>query len=329
MQAVQLEDELVDNDNLDKPNTNSLFSCLMKSQSSSYDNNKAIHHEPSLSLDHDLNHELARTETRWAKSLFFMYRENLRNIISVFNYQDEIDLFCRCEALDQSAPGKQDLNISAGLELQRLVETTRRHFYFQFDQLSNDPNAKPPHEGACTRNNTCTSCEELKLGRAAACYYVCYSESAKESTKARSRILSFPWLFGRLLAQLKKRKQNSNSDTVNSKHVVIGRAMRNSAKQLLENKELRLKIFWPSYSDKAHLFLRSVKATYKNSSQLFKRDIIESDQQTNSMCLSKALFIEIMNNWIDKQNIFGECKVFTVRKIETIFFFYFCRLTSR
>lgn len=166
-------------------------------------------HEPSLTLDPAMQHPLSRIQERWAQSLFSFYRERLRNIISVFNYQDEIDLFCRCEALDQLASGKQDLNISAGLELQRLIETTRRHFYHDFDQLSIDSTWKPPHRGSCTRDRTCDDCNEMKLARAAACYYVCYSQAARQSTKARSRILSFPWLFGSFLSKLKERNQNS------------------------------------------------------------------------------------------------------------------------
>ncbi|CAF3871031.1 unnamed protein product [Rotaria sp. Silwood2] len=306
LQAVQIKDESFDDDNLETPQSHISNGSRNTLQWQSY-NNTGNYHEPSLTLDPDLNHPLAKSETRWARNLFSMYRENLRNIISVFNYQDEIDLFCRCEALDQVASGKQDLNISAGLELQRLIDTTRRHFYHSFEQLRTDSNFKPLHDNPCTRDSSCSECEEIKLARAAACYYVCYSQAAKQSTKARSRILSFPWLFGTLLTELKKRKQNSNSNNNNiSKHIVIGRAMRNVAKRLIENKELKLKIFWPAYSDKAYLFLRSIKSTITNNSKLFKRDIIENDQQTDSMCLSKILFIEIMNNWIRQQNVFDE-----------------------
>jgi hypothetical protein len=87
--------------------------------------------------------------------------------------------------------------------------------------------------------------------------------------------------------------------------------MRNFAKRLIENKEnkeLELKLFCPAYSDTAHLFLRSIKSTIPSKVYPIKREIIENDQQTDSMCLSKVLFIEIMNNWIRKQNVFGEGK---------------------
>jgi len=232
----------------------------------------------------------------------------------VFNYQDEIDLFCRCEALDQLASGKQDLNISAGLELQRLIDTTRRHFYYDFDQLAIDPKLKPLHKDSCTRDRKCENCQEIKLARAAACYYVCYSQAAKQSTKARSRILSFPWLFGSFLTKLKEKNQNLNNHNFLSKYIVIGRTMRNFAKRLIENKELKLKILWPVYSDMAYIFLRSIKSTEENSSQSLKRTIIENDQQSNALCLGKILFIEIMNNWIRKQNVFDERKL--------LFFFF-------
>ncbi|CAF1932270.1 unnamed protein product [Rotaria magnacalcarata] len=318
LKTVQLHDESIDDENLDTPNSNSSIASHNSSQwlRPKYDNMRT-NHELSLTLDPDLNHPLSECHIRWARNLFSMYRANLRNIISVFNYQDEIDLFCRCEALDQLASGKQDINISAGLELQRLIGLTRRLFYHQFTQSTTDSTSKPPHDGPCTRPNSCSECEEIKLARAAACYHVCYSQAATLSTKARSRILSFPWLFGTLLTELKRRQQNQNSNSnINyvSKHVVIGRAMRNAAKRLLENKALKLKIFWPAFSDKAHLFLRSINSTSKNNSKLFKRDIIERDQQTDSMSLSKILFIEIMNEWIRRQNIFGEILIRTDKK---------------
>jgi len=109
------------------------------------------------------------------------------------------------------------------------------------------------------------------------------------------------------LTKLKEKNQNLSSNDSISKYFVIGRAMRNVAKRLIEKKELKLKVFWPAYSDTAYLFLRSIKSTKENNLQPFKRKIIENDQQTNSMCLSKILFIEIMNNWIRRQNVFGEC----------------------
>jgi hypothetical protein len=306
-----LEDDLLNDEDLDTTINHLLPSTHNSKQGQSFDST-VNRHEPSLTLDSTIQHPLSKDQERWARSLFSFYRESLKTIISVFNYQDEIDLFCRCEPLDQLASGKQDLNISAGLELQRLIDTTRRHFYYDFDQLSLDRTVKPLHRDPCTGDRLCNSCKEIKLARAAACYYVCYSQAAKQSTKARSRILSFPWLFGSLLAELKERNQNLNSNNSISKYIVIGRVMRNVAKRLIEKKELKLKIFWPVYSEMAHVFLRSEKSIMQNDLSLFKRKILENDQQTNSMCLEKVLFIEIMNNWIKKQNVFGKRKFYIV-----------------
>ncbi len=307
LHTAQLEDDLLNDENPDTSMNNLLPSShhSRQQQSSDYTTNR---YEPSLTLDPSIQHALSKDQKHWANALFSSYREGLRNIISVFNYQDEIDLFCRCEALDQLASGKQDLNISAGLELQRLVDTTRRHFYYDFDQLSIDQTIKPLHKDLCTRNRSCERCNEIQLARAAACYYVCYSQAAKQSTKARSRILSFPWLFGPLLAKLKERNQNLISNNYISKYIVIGRVMRNVAKRLIEKKELKLKIYCSPHSNMGHIFLRSIKSKIKTNLYIFKRQKIENDQQTNSMCLAKILFIEIMNNWIRKQNVFGERK---------------------
>ena len=111
------------------------------------------------------------------------------------------------------------MNISAGLELQRLIDTTRHQFYYEFDRLTEDPTAEKPHKGTCTRDRHCSECKELKLARAAACYYVCYSQAAEQSTKARSRILSFPWLFGSFLAELKRRNQSFPNQISLSKYI--------------------------------------------------------------------------------------------------------------
>lgn len=284
-------------------NHSSSSSPFIRRQSFDHTGNR---YEPSLILDAAIHHPSSRDQLRWARGLFSFYRETLRNIISVFNYQDEIDLFCRCESLDQLATGKQDLNISAGLELQRLIDTTRRQFFYDFDQLKNDSTYKPLHGNPCTRDRQCENCREIKLARAAACYYVCYSEAARQSTKARSRILSFPWLFGSFLAELKDKNQKLNPQSIKSRYIVVGRAMRNMAKRLIDKNELKLKIIWPAYSETAQLFLRSIKSAASTNLQQIRRNIPERDHPTKEMGLTKVLFIEIMNNWIQRQNVFAE-----------------------
>ncbi|CAF3626328.1 unnamed protein product [Adineta steineri] len=327
LHSAQIEDDSHNDENL-TVNHNSSPSFFNSIQGYSY--NDTIRYEPSLTLDPSIQHPLCRSQLRLAKTLYYMYREGLQNIISVFNYQDEIDLFCRCEALDQLVSGKQDINISAGLELQRLIDTIRLRFFHDFDQLSIDPTSKPPHDGICThervfdksedirlirerereRERLCEKCNDIKLARAVACYYICYSYAAKQSTKARSRILSFPWLFSSFIIEIKRQNQKSH-DTSTSKYIVIGRAMRNMAKRLMEENQLKLKIYLSDYFDKGCLFIRSIKPTNENS---IKREISEQDQQTNSIKLTKILFIEIMNYWIERQKIFDECSTSSDKK---------------
>lgn len=273
--------------------------------------------QPSLSLDRTITHPKATDYSQWAQELFEVYRENLLNIISVFNYQDEIDLFCRCETLDQLGSGKQDLNISAGLELQRLIDVTVHQFFHQFDRVQADPTVLAPHDGTCSRTRSCPNCKELKLAQAAACYSVCYNEAAKQSSKARSRILSFPWLFGSLLTELKRRNQSSDPTASPSKYIVIGRAMRNAAKRLLDERAVKLKILWPAYTEKAHLFLRSVPSITSQRQSVLRRPITEPDRQTPELSLTLILFIEIMNHWIEQQKIFGACMLSLCSPIST------------
>lgn len=264
--------------------------------------------EPTLSLDPGLDHPQADHQMGWASRFFSTYRETLRNIISVFNYQDEIDLFCRCKTLDQSKSDAQDLNNSVELELQRLVETTLHHFNNPFDQLAVNSSAPPPHSGSCTRDQWCLTCYETKLARAAACYKVCYSQAAQQSTKARSRILSFPWLFSSHLTELKRRYENEHGQTPSSKYIVVGHSMRRAAQRLIDNAQLKLKIFWPPHSDEVQLFLRHAQSTKRTDSSLIRRTIVTKDQETPVINPSKILFIEIINAWIERQQIFGECK---------------------
>ena len=264
--------------------------------------------KPSLSLDNALTHPLAKFHYAWAEKLFSRYRARLRDILCVFKYQDEIDLFCRCEALDSSASGKKDLNVSAALELQRVIETTRRQFYDLSDRLADEPTKPSLHPGLCTHDRTCADCHEIKLARAAACYRICYLRASEESNKARSRILSFPWLFGSLLMELKEQNQYSSSDQHPSKYIVVGRAMRRMAARLCEQNHLHVKTYCSAYSNTACLFLRSVDATVQNQFYVIKRDIVQRDRQTDFICLSKVLFIEIMNYWLEQQHVFGPCE---------------------
>lgn len=278
-----------------------------------------VRNELSIIRDQAINHPDQKSQERWAVRLFSMYKETLRNIISVFNYQDEIDLFCRCESLDQLATGKQDINISAALELQRLIETTRYHFYFEFDEMVRNPRHEPPHIGPCTRDRSCSECKEIKLARAAACYNVCYSEASQQSTKARSRILSFPWLFSRFLTELKQRNESNNLTILPSKNLVIGRAMRLAAKKLIDDSSLKLKILWPIYSTTVSIFVRPIQYSMKDRTCPIRRIIIESDQEVSLMYPSKALFIEILNAWFEAQNVFGLGNQFIFIFLELLF----------
>ena len=260
-------------------------------------------------MDENINHRFVNEYRQWASDLFNTYRETLLNIISVFNYQDEIDLFCRCETLDQLSSGKQDLNISAGLELQRLIDTIRYQFFRKFDRLAEDSNANPPHPGKCTRDRQCFECKEIKLAQSAACYRVCYEKAAQQSAKARNRILSFPWLFASFLTELKRQNQLSKNVISPSKWIVTGRAMRTAAKRLLNENKLTLKICCSIHDLNANLFIRSIISIEKDEKNSLRRKIVKLDRETPAIPLTQALFIEIMNEWIVRQAIFGDCNL--------------------
>ncbi|CAF5163728.1 unnamed protein product, partial [Rotaria magnacalcarata] len=78
------------------------------------------------SLDPLIFHENYRKYLPEIKRLYSTYVYELLEIVSLYRFQDEIDLFCRCESMDASAGGnkKGGLEDSASIEVQNLIEKT-------------------------------------------------------------------------------------------------------------------------------------------------------------------------------------------------------------
>jgi hypothetical protein len=115
------------------------------------------------------------------KSLYKLYQNELLEFISLYRFQDEIDLFCRCESMDASAGSseKDGLEASAYIEVKNLVDRITEDFCHEFRR----------------RRIDCDTCAEDKLTKAACAYIYIYEESNRLPLKSNRRILSFPWLF--------------------------------------------------------------------------------------------------------------------------------------
>ncbi|CAF1557797.1 unnamed protein product, partial [Didymodactylos carnosus] len=129
--------------------------------------------------------------------LFSSYRQELLEIISVYHFQDEIDLFCRCESMEKAGGGRRPDGIedSASIEFELLIQRTKLEFYKEFDNCP-----------ACAHSHprSCDSCYDKKLSKASTCYFICYEHAMHLPAKSKYRILSFPWLFASLLMNIRK-----------------------------------------------------------------------------------------------------------------------------
>jgi hypothetical protein len=133
-----------------------------------------------------------------------------------------------------------------------------------------------------------------KLAKASACYVVCYQYEQAQHPK---RILSFPWLFSRLLLQLRQRNLAVMAKAIDRpivqlrEHAIFARVMKNALMGLIERRELRYDV---EFIDNKEDFL------------IINKEIILrlDDPVTGIQCdtihlhLIEICFIEIIHNWL-------------------------------
>ncbi len=151
-------------------------------------------------IDQLLIHDLYYKYTSSVEELARIYRESIMDIIYVYRFSSDVDLFCR---FDSSSPqykaplSKQQTESSclvadsAQVELKQLIRRIRRLFY---DELNSCGKSKSHR---C--HSSCTQCMENKMAKASALYIFCYTD-----THHARRMLSLPWLFPSLLIDIRK-----------------------------------------------------------------------------------------------------------------------------
>jgi hypothetical protein len=188
-----------------------------------------------------------------------------------------------------------DVADSAQVELKALMDRIKTLFYAEF-------NAREEFERGRITMNTSSKKEEIpyldeKLAKASACYVVCYQYEQAQHPK---RILSFPWLFSRLLLQLRQHNLAVMAKAVDKpivqlrEHAIIARVMKNALKKLVERRELR---FYVQIIDQKE--------------NLNPEIILRLDDPINNLQCDKIhlhlieiCFIEIIHNWFVNLNKF-------------------------
>lgn len=239
------------------------------------------------------------------KSLYRIYRNELLEIISLYRFQDEIDLFCRCESMDASAGGskKGGLEDSAAIEAENLIRKITQDFYYEFDQRYKTYRCCK-YEERCVRGRIrmkridCQICLEGKLGKAACAYIYSYQQSNRLPLKSNRRILSFPWIFSGYLLTLRSR--NQSKDNLDQNNMIVGRA----CSLYLADLTPKFKIFIPENSPN----IQTVEFPYKKIEE--KRMSLlptnrNADEKIPFVPLLRVCFVEILNDWLIKQGIFG------------------------
>jgi hypothetical protein len=242
------------------------------------------------------------------KSLYHFYRNELLEIISLYRFQDEIDLFCRCESMDASAGGskKGSLEDSASIEVQNLTERIIQDFYYEFDERAKifkccERIEETVNNRVRWRRIDCDICREDKFAKAACAYKYSYEQSNRLPLKSNRRILSFPWLFSGHI--LKLRQINNPENIGNRTDTIVGRA----CKLYLEDLTPKFKVLIPINS----LDNQTVEFCYEKIEEKRTNSFIidkKADEKLPSVSLLRACFIEILNDWLRKENVFGsEC----------------------
>ena len=286
-------------DNEDPENTLS----LMKTNAST------VYAQP---LDPEIYHPEWRKYRADIKQLYHMYRNELLEIISLYRFQDEVDLFCRSDDMDASAGAakKGSIEDSAAIEVQNLVQRIQRDFFQEFDQRRREGRCECKTwigEDSRRKVHYCHRCSEEKLAKAACAYIYCYQESNKLPLKSNRRILSFPWYFADYLTVLKYR--NRKPDYIDQTNTLVGRVL----STYLANVTPKFNVFLPEHvTDEVRVkfLFREIE---EQRSNLLRREK-KPDQTIGGVTVLQACFVEALHDWLIKQRIFGDSCVETLDK---------------
>jgi hypothetical protein len=289
-------------------------------------------------LDEYISHPDWKKYLNEIKTLYSDYRNELLEIISLYRFQDEIDLFCRCESMDTSAGGskKGSLEDSAAIEVQNLIKKITEDFFYEFDERNKTRQCctfveECGYHSTYLKRIDCSVCFDDKLAKAACAYIHSYSECNRLPLKSNRRILSFPWLFSWQLLKLRDLNQPAKADIDQKNNIVDS----DGATGELSPSEPKILVPPPIVGRACSLYLNDFTPKFKvfipeNSTGIqmveFYYKKIEGkrtsllpmnrtpDEKIPFIPLLRACFIEILNDWLTKQSIFGNTCIETDSK---------------
>jgi hypothetical protein len=210
--------------------------------------------------------------------------------------------------MDGSAGGskKGGLEDTATIEVQNLTEKIIQQIFYEFEQRGSNHKCCKYIEKMISghlrsKRIDCQRCGEDKLAKAACAYKYSYEQSNRLPLKSNRRILSFPWLFSGQL--LKLRERNNPQNIGNQTDTIVGRACALYLKEFIP----KFKVLIPINSRDNQTVEFYYEKIEETKMSLFMPDK-KADEKLPSVSLLRACFIEILNDWLTKEKVFGnEC----------------------
>lgn len=224
------------------------------------------------------------------------YCDELLEIVSVYRFHDEIDLFARCESMEAGLSSKKNpSDDSAATEVANLTNRIRNQFYkdLKIKLNCNQCNHRNKYQ------HRCDNCVKHHCMKASCAYVYTYELSSKLPKNSNRRILSFAWLFEWPLYLLKR--QNSGrigriltKDTFSPAIVNYLKNISFSIEfkflpELLKKK--KLDAFYFDHNVRSHRMRANTRTPMKKSTEV---------------SFQKFCFVEVLGCWLRKQNIFSE-----------------------
>jgi hypothetical protein len=154
----------------------------------------------SIPLDHSLLNLTSSNQgseiSVIASQLFFVYRQEILEILNLYGLSHESDLWCRNSTNNING----ELEDTAYTQLEQLVTRTRDAFFLRL--ISYCENNCNKCDATTSFENLCKGLKDLHNRVAVALYLECYSG---QNGSERAPILSLPWLFTTALLQSQQR----------------------------------------------------------------------------------------------------------------------------
>jgi hypothetical protein len=155
-----------------------------------------------IPLDHSLlnltrSNHLEQEISLIASQLFFVYRQEILEILNLYELSHESDLWCRRSTNNING----ELEDTAYTQLEQLAQRTREAFYMRL--VCYCGNRCNKCEATTSFENLCGNLKNIHNRVAVALYLECYGG---QNGSERAPILSLPWLFTTALLQSQQRE---------------------------------------------------------------------------------------------------------------------------